>query len=523
MSGGSISKAKDEGFRKRLFPGGAPKPGFVLYAVGISVWMTLVACSGTTYMFPLLPERIGQDTFFMAQQIAYVLTFFVVAAAALRHAAQSLRLVWLLTAAAFLVVEACLALITAGFGTPLLQGLFGAAMGVGTALGYMQWTQIICHREDDEVICLVFVSSLASIATSVILFFIPPSARLALYGLLLIPASLVLLRLNDNLPRKPIPHEPTALVNPKETRGKLARSIVIPTACAVVLTLVAPVASSLLVDTQGHDVLRMALSQTANLVTIVIFGLLYYALHHRPSIEESYAVLMPVLASSVLAATFLEPDSRWFVLFFGDMCFCAVSFLLLLTSCSLSKRLDISPMATYGILGGFVYLARVPEILVVTNPFASLSPAPSIVAAVLLYLLTVPIFLLPLAMRRGTYSFLANAKSQENEPAGHLPGQAPDNISARGAVGTLAQSHALLAETCKSIAVNVGLSERQALVMALLVDGEGAARIGDRLGLSENTVKTYRKAIYAALDVHSRQELRDYVTSRISRLENIPS
>lgn len=43
--------------------------------------------------------------------------------------------------------------------------------------------------------------------------------------------------------------------------------------------------------------------------------------------------------------------------------------------------------------------------------------------------------------------------------------------------------------------------------MELLANGHGAAYVAEALCLSENTVKTYRKAIYAALGVHSKQEL----------------
>ena len=49
------------------------------------------------------------------------------------------------------------------------------------------------------------------------------------------------------------------------------------------------------------------------------------------------------------------------VVFIGDACFCVVSLLLLLTSCKLSRSADVSTVVVYGILGGCVYLARLPE------------------------------------------------------------------------------------------------------------------------------------------------------------------
>jgi len=48
------------------------------------------------------------------------------------------------------------------------------------------------------------------------------------------------------------------------------------------------------------------------------------------------------------------------------------------------------------------------------------------------------------------------------------------------------------------------LSRREHEILALLVDGLTNFQISARLGLSENTVKYYLKAIYQKLDVNSR-------------------
>ena len=47
--------------------------------------------------------------------------------------------------------------------------------------------------------------------------------------------------------------------------------------------------------------------------------------------------------------------------------------------------------------------------------------------------------------------------------------------------------------------------------MRYLVVGRDVDRIADALGLSPNTVRSYRKSLYAALGVHGRQELLDLV------------
>ncbi|MDD7110565.1 MAG: helix-turn-helix transcriptional regulator, partial [Coriobacteriaceae bacterium] len=68
---------------------------------------------------------------------------------------------------------------------------------------------------------------------------------------------------------------------------------------------------------------------------------------------------------------------------------------------------------------------------------------------------------------------------------------------------------------CALLAKENGLTPRQADVMRLLVKGVSIQRIAETLGLSDSTVATYRKAIYAALDVHARQELLDLVETQV--------
>ena len=58
----------------------------------------------------------------------------------------------------------------------------------------------------------------------------------------------------------------------------------------------------------------------------------------------------------------------------------------------------------------------------------------------------------------------------------------------------------------------MGLSERQTEVLALLARGYTLPAIASALYLSENTVRTHTKKIYAALDVHSKQELIERVS-----------
>ena len=55
------------------------------------------------------------------------------------------------------------------------------------------------------------------------------------------------------------------------------------------------------------------------------------------------------------------------------------------------------------------------------------------------------------------------------------------------------------------------LTEREAAVLGLLLAGRSAPYIAEQLCVSQNTVKTHVRHIYAKLDIHTRQELLDLV------------
>lgn len=70
-----------------------------------------------------------------------------------------------------------------------------------------------------------------------------------------------------------------------------------------------------------------------------------------------------------------------------------------------------------------------------------------------------------------------------------------------------------LTKQCEAIRLAYRLSDREAEVMELIVRGDTVARIAEKLEVSENTVRTHAKRIYAKLDIHSKQELSDLVRS----------
>ena len=70
---------------------------------------------------------------------------------------------------------------------------------------------------------------------------------------------------------------------------------------------------------------------------------------------------------------------------------------------------------------------------------------------------------------------------------------------------------------CEAIAARVGLTRRELEVMQLICKGRSKRYIAEKFVISENTVRTYAKQLYAKLDVHSRQELLTLVERESTR------
>lgn len=86
---------------------------------------------------------------------------------------------------------------------------------------------------------------------------------------------------------------------------------------------------------------------------------------------------------------------------------------------------------------------------------------------------------------------------------------APQPTPARSANGPTYQDR--LSKQAALVRQHYRLSARETEVMELIARGNTVARIAEQLVVSENTIRTHSKRIYAKLDIHKKQELLDLV------------
>ena len=71
-----------------------------------------------------------------------------------------------------------------------------------------------------------------------------------------------------------------------------------------------------------------------------------------------------------------------------------------------------------------------------------------------------------------------------------------------------------LRDACRELAGEHELTEREGEVMYLICVGRSKGYIAENLSISENTVRSHARHLYAKLDVHSKQELLDLVVGK---------
>ena len=227
----------------------------------------------------------------------------------------------------------------------------------------------------------------------------------------------------------------------------------------------------------------------ANLVSAAILAVVWLALDKETTISKAYVVLFPVLITAFLAFPFVAEQYRTLVLFVGSFGFTLFSIVMMVSCISIASERGLGLVFVYALFAGVTYASRlIGQGLAAVIGRSSLSQETQIVTSVfvLLYGCSLVMFIL---VRKSA------ARPKEAAPSG---------------VDVLQQA-------CAQLAAERGLSARQTEVLDLLAHGYDVPSIAKKLFISENTVRTHTKKIYALLDVHAKQEIVDLVNARCGK------
>lgn len=458
-----------------------------LYWVGNGIWLTFAMSIAGVYPFASsqgLATAVG-----LVHRVAFALSFFVIALAVRRHRLRGRYvLVWVVGVCASMALLAALLSVLLDRAWPLY--IASVALGFGNACGFCQWLRILAPHGLRTAKYLLIGGSVVHILLMFALnSWVHEPLRPWFVFALCAPVGIALLAANVRVNSVSVAEQASyEEVDPTRCSQAL-RSLRLPMVCAVALTLITPIASSVFGLSGG--LIGSTVSTAAQLTSLAILVVVWFVLGRDLTLPQLYCVSLPLFASAILCVSFASPEWGWVVLAIGESCFFFVSVLMVIACLGAAERYRIATLAVYGVFAGCMYLTDAAR-LAVENLAAggALDIEPYVAALLLLYVLMIPAFCIvaPLVARKA---------SAEKAPA--KGDQRPDCLAVP------------LPEVCGRIAQAHGLSKRQLEVMSYLVAGRDVDRIAEALVLSPNTVRSYRKSLYAALGIHGRQELLDMV------------
>jgi DNA-binding CsgD family transcriptional regulator len=257
-------------------------------------------------------------------------------------------------------------------------------------------------------------------------------------------------------------------------------------ACIALLSLIAPMAGTALLDARIDTYVRVFLALFGNIGAATALYICWQLIKIPVTFERLGLVIFPILATAFILLVVAPAAYGLFFLFMGDMLFCLISMLAISTSIEISLDRKIGIVVVFGAIAGTMCLGRlvgwsVGMVIGVIPAFSNYQLP--VVAVVLLYSFAILIYFVERSRRKRR---VEGETRVDDSPSA-------DSISLR----------------CEKLTKLHKLSTRESEVLDLLAHGRDIPSIAKILFLSENTVRTHAKRLYRSLDIHSRQELID--------------
>lgn len=519
-------------------------------SLGYGLFLAINAAGVWGGVFPFLPMEFQTTEivfwFFLAQSLVFSFSYFASALGSYFFPGPTRTFIVRLATMPYLLGWCCLiaAIYLDAWALPLVVS-GGALLGLGSAGFYMLWQRLFASQDSDTgnrdlikgtLYAAVLYFSLYLIPQAVTAFLIP-LVFLPLFGLTIVLKSREIdldQAMFQDVPRDhPLVYQ--RLVNDYWRSALCVGALGFCTGIMRSLAIGEPAVGSLV------NVLSMGGSLTAAISLLVLWQFKNLSVN----VVGAYRVFFPFVITSFLLLPFLpEEYARW--LAGGLYAVYSVAIMLMMIQCAQASRdRGINPVFIYGFFGGIVYALH--DVGFIGGTFAEqtmiIGIAPlAVVALVAVYLLGLMYFIGQGGFRRifkhdsdaaASIELVAlRAHAPEKKPAGaNAEGEKPDDAvpkkaDKRGDRPPRAsrkpqrerkrEERVYLDRISKQAALlqqHYRLSERETEVMELIARGNTVARIAEDLVVTENTIRTHSKRIYAKLDIHKKQELLDLIES----------
>ena len=513
-------------------------------SLGYALFLAINAAGVWGGVLPFLPAGFQTPEitfwFFSAQSLVFSLSYFLSAFGVYFFPGPTRRFMVTLAATPYFLGWCCLigAIYFDAFSLALMIA-GGALLGLGSAGFFMLWQRLFASfnadRGNRNLICgtayaALLYFSLYAIPQAVTAFLIP-LVFLPLFGLAIVLMS-----------RKIELEQPMFEDIPREhphVYKRVARDYARSALCVGALGFCTGIMRSLAIADASVGSLVNVLSMAGSLVAALAVLMLWQYKNLRLNVVGAYRVFFPFIITSFLLLPFLPMSyAQWLAAILYAVY--SVAIMLMMIQCAQASRdRGINPVFIYGLFAGLVYMLHdvgfMAGSFVEQIKIAGLDPLAA-VALLAVYLLGLMYFVgqggfRKIFTRDDTAASIelvalrplgASNKIMETETLATSKRRQPRNSSKNTSSVTRQSSddHIYQDRISKQAALlqqHYRLSAREAEVMELIARGNTVSRIAEDLIVSENTIRTHSKRIYAKLDIHKKQQLLDLIDSFDSR------
>ena len=535
-------------------------------SLGYALFLAINAAGVWGGVFPFLPLEFQTPEivfwFFLAQSLVFSLSYFASALGVYFFPGPTRRFMVMLASAPYFLGWCCLiaAIYFDAFALPLVVA-GGGLLELGSAGFFMLWQRLFSSFDADRGSRDLIVGTAWGAVMYFALYLIPqavtayliPAVFLPLFGLAIVLKSREIDR--DQPMFEDVPRD-----HPHVYRNVI-RDYWRSAFCVGALGFCTGAMRSLAIGEPQVGALVNVMSMAGALVAAIAVLVLWQYKNLRLNVAGAYRVVFPFVITSFLLLPFLVTAyAQWLAAILYAVY--SVAIMLMMMQCAQASRdRGINPVFIYGFFGGVVYALH--DVGFIGGSFAEqimitgIEPL-AVVALVAVYLLGLMYFVGQGGFRKvlGRASDAESielvalrpvgrdvkakgaaqaqppsdgaasdknaraAQSRKSAPQGHAPAAPADGaaskrpayVDARGRAGAPVYQDRI-SKQAELLRQHYRLSARETEVMELIARGNTVARIAEDLVVSENTIRTHSKRIYAKLDIHKKQELLDLIDS----------
>lgn len=521
-------------------------------SLGYGLFLAINAAGVWGGVFPFLPMEFQTPDivfwFFLAQSLVFSASYIASAFGVYFFPGPTRRFMVMLASAPYFLGWCCLiaAIYLDAYALPLVVA-GGGLLGLGSAGFFMLWQRLFASLDADHGNRDLIVGTVYAAVMYFSLYLIPQAVTAYLIPLVFLPLfGLVIVLKSREIDRGQPMFQDVPRDHPQVYR-QVVRDYWRSALCMGALGFCTGIMRALAIGEPQVGALVNVLSMAGSLMAAVAVLALWQFKNLRLNVVGAYRVVFPFVISSFLLLPFLHVAyAQWLAAILYAVY--SVAIMLMMIQCAQASRdRGINPVFIYGFFGSIVYVLH--DVGFIGGTFAEqimvMGIAPlAVVALVAVYLLGLMYFVGQggfrnvlrggaaaesielVALREPTGRRRAEeAAAGKDAGTGHAgaaearPAEtgSPSSRQRGAGSGRAADGEPLYRDRISKQAAllrqHYRLSARETEVMELIARGNSVARIAEDLVVSENTIRTHSKRIYAKLAIHKKQDLLDLIES----------